>query len=379
MGVVAAVDVERQRLLAFVDAGNHLANVLVADDGQQRSENLFLHDARLVWHPVEQGRLHETVGLTDFATGQCSRAVRFGVVEQGLDAAGVARIDDVGQVGAAALIGQAVAIGLGELFAATPHPGLFHALVHEHMVGCDAGLPCVGEFGPHHIRCGQLKIGALVDDGRALAAQLQGDAGQVFGRGAHDVLADRGTAGEEDVIKRQFQQGLGHIGFAFKDGNLVFGEHLAHHLADQGRQMGRQLRRFQHSGVASSDRRNQWAQGQVHRVVERPDDQAAATGHVLNMAAHAQRQQGGPDAFGLHPFFEVANRVIGLDAHRQDLGQIHFALWFLEVGVGGAVPVVGVGNHSVTQPANLRDALLCGGAAQAQGRGRLPLENRLHV
>ena len=47
---------------------------------------------------------------------------------------------------------------------------------------------------------GVLQIGVGEDDVRALAAQLQRDLAESFGRGLHDQLADFRRAGEGDLI-----------------------------------------------------------------------------------------------------------------------------------------------------------------------------------
>src|SRR5207245_567266 len=112
-----------------------------------------------------------------------------------------------------------------------------------------------------------LEVGAGVDDGRRLAAQLEGDAGQVLGGGGHHHLADGGRAGEEDVVERQLEQGGGDLDVALEDGDLVLVEQLAHDLDHQRRQVRRHLRRLEDGGVAGGDGRDQRAEGQVHRVV----------------------------------------------------------------------------------------------------------------
>lgn len=46
----------------------------------------------------------------------------------------------------------------------------------------------------------------------------------MFRRSRHDDLADLGTAGEEDVVEGQIQQGLRNPGVAFADGDEVSGK-----------------------------------------------------------------------------------------------------------------------------------------------------------
>ena len=60
---------------------------------------------------------------------------------------------------------------------------------------------------------GDVEIGLLVDDARALAAELERDGRQVLGGGFHDDAADRAVAGVEDVIEPLGQE-LGRFGDA---------------------------------------------------------------------------------------------------------------------------------------------------------------------
>ncbi|MNR57934.1 hypothetical protein D3C85_1788070 [compost metagenome] len=48
----------------------------------------------------------------------------------------------------------------------------FHAPMHEQIVRCNAGLPCIREFPEGDALCGQLQPSIVMDDARALAAEL---------------------------------------------------------------------------------------------------------------------------------------------------------------------------------------------------------------
>lgn len=56
---------------------------------------------------------------------------------------------------------------------------------------------------------GYANVAVLVDVAGALAAQLQGHGGQVFGSGLHDHFAHRTVTGVEDVIESLAQKLLG--------------------------------------------------------------------------------------------------------------------------------------------------------------------------
>jgi len=244
-------------------------------------------------------------------------------------------------------------------------------VVHVHVVGCDAGLARVGELGPHDVSGGQAQVGAGINDGGAFAPQLQCDAGQMVGCCSHDLFANGRAAGEEHMVERQLLQLDGQLCVALQHGHFVFGKDFAHDFGNQCRQVRRELGRFDDGGVARRHGRHQWPQCQVHRVVERPDDQAASLGLVLHMAARAQRQQGWAHTPWLHPLFEVADGVVGLQADGQDFGQIDLAGRFAKVRMRRAVPGFGACNDGVAQLADLDHAFLPGGLAQAQCGGGL--------
>ena len=98
-------------------------------------------------------------------------------------------------------------IELGDGVLEMADEGFAAVLRHEHIVGRDAGLAGIQElargdaFGRDRERCI-----ASEDTGR-LAAKLQGDGRQVRGGGGHDVAADRGRAGVEQVVEGQGSEG----------------------------------------------------------------------------------------------------------------------------------------------------------------------------
>ena len=234
IGVALAVDIQGQRLGTRVDAGNHLVDLAVANHRQQRTKNLFVHDAGVRCNAVEQRWLDEAGTFHHCAADQGLSTTRLGVIEQRFDARCMTCVHHMRQMRAALLLGQSGAIRPCEFGAATLDPWGLDTLVHIDVVRGNAGLPGIGELGPHDVAGCQLQIGAGVDNRRALAAELQRDAGQVLCRCRHDELADRRAACEEDVIKRQLLQSLRHVGFALEDGDLVFCEDFPDHLGDQG-------------------------------------------------------------------------------------------------------------------------------------------------
>src|SRR4029079_9692337 len=118
-------------------------------------------------------------------------------VEQVLDPLRVAGVDDAAEVGALArgLAGDGLDLGLegGD-------EGVLDVAVDVDVVDGDAGLAGVEPLGVGDAARAQLLVGVCVDDDGALAAELEGDRGQVLGRGLRDDAPDRAVAGVEDVV-----------------------------------------------------------------------------------------------------------------------------------------------------------------------------------
>jgi hypothetical protein len=179
----------------------------------------------------------------------------------------------------------------------------------------------------------------------------------------------------EPVVERQREQHRRDRGVALEDRDLVLGEDLAHDAHHHGRDVRRHLGRLQDRGVARRDRADQRAERQVHVVVPRRDDQAAALGLVLDPRLQADGQARRPDALRLHPFLERALRVLGFADDRQDLGEVHLGGRLAEVLPGGLVELRPARHHGVVQPHDLRDALGGGGTPQPQGCLPLTIKN----
>ena len=82
---------------------------------------------------------------------------------------------------------------------------LGNAAMNVNMIGRDAGLSVVREFTPNDTlyRLAHIRPGA--DNGRRLPAQFKRYRREIAPRCCHDNLADRRTAGEEDMIERLLQ------------------------------------------------------------------------------------------------------------------------------------------------------------------------------
>ena len=85
-------------------------------------------------------------------------------------------------------------------------------LVHQHVVGCHAGLAGVAEPAPGDPPGGDLERCVAVDQARRLAAELEDDGGEMLGGLLEHDLADVAAAREEDEVESLVQERLGLVG-----------------------------------------------------------------------------------------------------------------------------------------------------------------------
>ena len=191
-----------------------------------------------------------------------------GVIQVVLQPLQLSGIDDcavVGVVGQARIQAQhGLTVGADEALEAPAR--------HQHVIRRNAGLPgihalaegdALGGIGQRHRGRG---------DGGRLAAQLEGDRGEVVGSGTHHVTADRGRAGEQQMVERQAGKGSADLHVAEHHRHLILGEHLREQRFQQLTGGRCRLAHLQHHAVAGRERADQRADGQVERVVPRHDD-----------------------------------------------------------------------------------------------------------
>ncbi|CKT78103.1 Uncharacterised protein [Mycobacterium tuberculosis] len=144
--------------------------------------------------------------------------------------------------------------------------------IRQHIVGCNACLPGVEQFDPGDPLGRDIYIGIGRDDHRALAAELEGDRGQVR-RGAFvDLAADLGATGEHHAVETLSDQLLTHRTIALHDRDRFGVEIAIHQFGHQVRRCSGDFRRFEHDGVSSGNGSDRRTQGQVERVVPGTDD-----------------------------------------------------------------------------------------------------------
>jgi hypothetical protein len=90
---------------------------------------------------------------------------------------------------------------------------IHHRFMHERVIRSDAGLPGIEVLAPRDALGGLVDVGAAINDGGALAAELQRDRYQLLGSHRHDRSAHALTAGEEHMVESEaFHQRGYHLG-----------------------------------------------------------------------------------------------------------------------------------------------------------------------
>jgi hypothetical protein len=86
---------------------------------------------------------------------------------------------------------------------------LGYTFVYECIIRSNTCLSSSGVFTPQNSLCRKFDIGFLRDNDRIFATQLQCYRSEMFSSSSHDNLSYSSTTGEENVIKRVFED-LGH-------------------------------------------------------------------------------------------------------------------------------------------------------------------------
>ena len=149
---------------------------------------------------------------------------------------------------------------------------LANRLLHQQVVGGDAGLAAVDGFAPDQALCGGLQVGIGEHHRRTLAAQLQGYGGEVGGCGRQHQPANPFAAGEEDVVKAQLQELLGHLAIPLHQPHHARIKVARHQLRQQGPRGRGVLRRFEHGRVARRQGTHQGLEQQVEGIVPGAND-----------------------------------------------------------------------------------------------------------
>ena len=184
-----------------------LVQVAPGDDGQRRAEDLLAHERVVDAHADHHGGLDlQCRGVAPAAEGDTGALGA--IVDELAHHVEVLLVDHVRVVGAGQHVLAVVLVNPPLQFF---HELVGHILVHKRVVGPHAGLARVQALAPGDALGGATDVGIGGDEHGALAAELQGDACQVLGRGRHDFLADARAAGEHDLVEFHLQQPVVHV------------------------------------------------------------------------------------------------------------------------------------------------------------------------
>ncbi|MDH6553369.1 hypothetical protein M2162_007466 [Streptomyces sp. SAI-041] len=241
--------------------------------------------------------------------------------------------------------------------------------VGQDVVGGDAGLSGVEELAAGQAVGDDGEVGVAVDERRGLAAQFQGDRGEVLGGGAQDDSADRAVAGVEDVVEAFGQQGGGLRDAALDDGDGVRVQVGGEQPGDGGGGGRGQLAGLGDHRVAGGEGADHRGEQQLGRVVPGGDDEDDTERVVLGpgprVGTEVSRDGGG---LGAQPVGEVVQGVVDLPDREVDLGAEGLGGALAQVGVEGGGQVRAVLREHLAQAAQLGRAPLDGlGAAAAEG------------
>ncbi len=190
--------VARQAEWQLVGAGQHVVGLLEAQHHGDRAERLLVHDAGVLGHVRQHGRLEEVALVADaLAAGRHLRTLVLRVGHERLDGVDAARV------------GQRTHAAVG--FHAVTHLGLVgdvdeladelvvDLVVHEEAGRRHAHLAGVAVLEGAHQLGGALHVGVVEHQHGSVTAELHGGALHVACRQRVQVLADRDRAGERHL------------------------------------------------------------------------------------------------------------------------------------------------------------------------------------
>lgn len=163
--------------------------------------------------------------------------------------------------------------------------------MNQNVVNSEARLAGIGKACLKDAFARNLETSAWVNDGRALAAQLQGHGRQMLCRRLHDDAADERVAGVDDVVPALREEVCGAFFGRLHDGHGSIGEVRAQHVLNRVGTVWRHFGRFDNDGVAGGDGIDHRSNRQLCWVVPRANDQHGPLGHNIHAStARCQRK-----------------------------------------------------------------------------------------
>lgn len=192
-----------------------LIKTFVCQNGENRSENFFLHYPVVPCYAVCHGHLDfSRFGIrfsaeNDFFTvNKTEYPVKMLIVYY---AAVIVIIQTIAEL--------PFYFGFDKL-----NKPVLYALVNIHVVGRNARLTDIETFAEDESSCGKSEICRFIDNRRTFAAEFKRNGSQIFRRLFQNELTDRFTAGKENVIEFFFEKTAVFLSAAGYDFDEFFGK-----------------------------------------------------------------------------------------------------------------------------------------------------------
>mmetsp|Transcript_31190 Transcript_31190/g.73251 ORF Transcript_31190/g.73251 Transcript_31190/m.73251 type:complete len:479 (+) Transcript_31190:182-1618(+) len=262
-------DIKSQRDLPLPDDFQCLLEVVIGNDGQDRAEDLLLHNWSIHVWLLDDGRRYEALALPD-ALNSSVNDLSAASLDQLFHALSVSLVHEVPVI---FLLPAVFSIaGLGE-FGHFLYERLLLAPVHEHVVRCNTNLTTKHPLGKGNAAAGHIQLCRLVNKYRRLAAQLHGHWCQVLGGCSHDNTPDCPVSCVEDVVPAVVQKRCGLRHSTLDHPETVWIHVLVNEFGYQWRGLWVELAWLQNGQIASSYGGCQGSDKQLPRHVPRSNDQ----------------------------------------------------------------------------------------------------------
>jgi len=205
----------------------------------------------------------------------------------------------------------------------------------QQIVRLHAGLPGVQDLAERDAPRGELHIGGFVHDDGALAAELQRDGREIFGRSLHHDLADGDAAGEENGVEALRQQRAVFRASALDSGDIAWVKRLGDELRDGRAGRGGISRRLYDGTVAAGDRAHQRRQAELNGIIPRRDDQRNAIRLRRDKAFRVELRQRRRDGALTHPALQMLQMEAHLLEHHARFAHINLHRGLAEVLIHG--------------------------------------------
>mmetsp|Transcript_50955 Transcript_50955/g.65258 ORF Transcript_50955/g.65258 Transcript_50955/m.65258 type:complete len:234 (+) Transcript_50955:98-799(+) len=231
---------------------DRLIQVAIADDRQNRPENLILHDLHIRRGLQRQRNRHLAGAILQVLIGRIDLN-QLGpffprIVKIALQAVILALIDNRRVI----LVIPQARIHRRKLMAILIHKRLHTVCRAQHIIRCHTGLARIQRLAESDTLGGVFHRNIRRYDGRRLAAQFQSHRREIFRGCPHHQLAHRRGAGEQKVIEGPAGKVCGDIRFTVNHTDQVLRKRRFDNLLEQSRGVRRELRHLDHRTVTRS-------------------------------------------------------------------------------------------------------------------------------